>query len=123
MIQGSVNAFHEAVIPLTIRDVNGHEHLMHAVVDTGFTGNVSLSGATIQMLGLTPVGQVDALLADGSRIRLDVYRTTVIWHGAPRTVDVDCVEGTAMVGMMLLEGSDLHIRHQTGGKVVIEAVP
>jgi hypothetical protein len=34
MIAGSVNAYREAVIPVSVRDASGQEHDFEAVVDT-----------------------------------------------------------------------------------------
>lgn len=123
MIKGNVNQIREAVIPLALRDDRGNDLNLEAIVDTGFNGTFSLPPAQIRGLGLTPVGHAQALLADGTLVSLDVFRVTVIWDGAPKAVDADCVDGPPLVGMALLEGFDLHIRNIAGGDVVIEPIP
>lgn len=59
-------------------------------------------------------------LADGSEQECDVYAATVIWDGQPRRVPVDAAETDPLVGMPLLNGSDLYMQVRAGGRVAIE---
>ena len=52
MIIGMVNAHREAIIALIVQDANGQGHAIDAVIDTGFTGFLTLPPARIAVLGL-----------------------------------------------------------------------
>lgn len=47
MIVGVVNANREATIRLTVRSANGQEHAIEAIIDTGFTGFLTLPSTLI----------------------------------------------------------------------------
>lgn len=89
MITGTVNANHESIIPIIVRDANGQEHQREAVLDTGFTGWLTLPPDFIAALGLPWKELGAAILADGSQIYFDVYEATLIWDGQPITFYVD----------------------------------
>lgn len=61
---------------------------IEAILDTGFTGYLTLPGATIEELALPSRGVREAILADGSTVVLEVYRAGVIWDGKLRGVQV-----------------------------------
>jgi hypothetical protein len=52
MIPGTVNARHEILIRVPIRDAAGQEQPVEVVLDTGFTGSLTLPSAWIARLGL-----------------------------------------------------------------------
>ena len=91
-----------------------------AVIDTGFTGWLTLPAATIKRLGLTYYGQRPANQASGDAEMFDIYSTLVLWHGTPRPVPVHLAEGSPLIGMALLHGSRLVVDSWEGGDVVIE---
>jgi predicted aspartyl protease len=53
MITGVVTANHEATIPLVVHGARGHQETINAVIDTGFTGSVTLPPMLITALGLS----------------------------------------------------------------------
>ena len=57
MIQGSVNARFEATVLLTIRDGNGQSRDVEVIIDTGFTGALSLPGSLIASCQMTWQGR------------------------------------------------------------------
>lgn len=52
MIHGAVNAALEAVVPLTVQGAAGRAHEIEAVIDTGFSGFLTLPSALVAVLGL-----------------------------------------------------------------------
>ena len=52
MIEGTVNENYEATIRLTLRGTTGEEHDIEAIIDTGFTGHLTLPRALIDRLAL-----------------------------------------------------------------------
>ncbi len=121
MIQGVVNDSYEAVIPLTVQGPSGQAREVEAVIDTGFTGFLTLSPDVITESGLPFLGIGRATLADGSEATFSVYRVTVIWDGEPRQIRADAADTTPLVGMRLLDRHDLSIQVRDGGRVAIQA--
>ena len=122
MILGVVNAAHEAVITLSMQGPEGQAQEVDAVVDTGFTGFLTLPPALITELALPFETTGHATLADGSEVSFDTYRVTVLWEGQPRYVLADAADTTPLVGMLFLDMHDLSIQVRNGGRVLIEAI-
>jgi clan AA aspartic protease len=123
MIIGIVNAHHEATIRLIVQEANGQGHDIEAVIDTGFTGCLTLPPPLITALGLTWRGYATAVLGDGSLQQFDVYAATVIWDGQARVVEIDAADTDPLIGMGLLYGHEVRIQAIDGGTVTIEALP
>jgi clan AA aspartic protease len=123
MILGTVNARIEMSIQLPVRDVAGREHDIEFVIDTGYTGPLTLPTATIATLGLPWHSKVTVVLGNGASIVVDVHEVTVVWDGTPRDTFVRAIDTGPLVGMVLLQGHDLRARLELGGSVEIEAIP
>lgn len=121
MIQGLVNAAYEAVIPLTVQGPAGRTRNIEAVMDTGFTGFLSLPSGMVEDLGLPFVGAGQVTLADGSEANLNVHGATVFWDGASRFIGTYAVDAIPLVGMRLLDRHDLSIEVRVGGRLVVQA--
>lgn len=120
MIEGTVNENCEATIRLTLRSITGEEHEIEAIIDTGFTGHLTLPMALIDQLALSWQNRAQALLADGSLHVFDAYIGTVLWNGQDRTVEVDAADTDPLVGMGLLRGHGLRVDVVENGTVKIE---
>lgn len=123
MISGTVNASHEILIPVPVRDAAAKERQIEAVLDTGFNGSLTLPPALIAGLGLTWRSRGQAMLANGNVEQFDIYAATVVWDGTPRRVLVQAIDTAPLLGMALLVGYDLRARVIDGGAVAIEAIP
>lgn len=123
MIFGVVNARHELLLRVPIVDANGQEQEVEAVLDTGFTGSLTLPPALVAALGLPWRSRAQVVLADGRVEQYEVHVAEVIWDGTPRTVLIQAVDTTPLVGVGLLVGFDLRARVRAGGDVRIEASP
>ncbi len=77
MMQGNVNNSNEAILPLRIRGQDGAEILVESIIDTGFTGSLTLPISTVSTLGLELESVGEALLADGSVRQYDLYSAEV----------------------------------------------
>lgn len=122
MIAGTVNAYLEAIIRLVVSGPRGQEQEIEAVVDTGFTGFLTLPPSLITTLGLPFRRRGRAVLADGSESLFDIYEATVLWDGQPRRVAIDAVDTDSLVGMTLLYGYELTVQAVAGGRVSIKAI-
>lgn len=115
----------EARIPLTLLRGSsvGETMSLDAVIDTGFTGRLTLPPDVVEDLGLRLRGSVDVALADGSVETLPMHRVRIVWHEREREVRVYAASGSPLVGMALLFGSELRIRVAGGEAVEIEESP
>lgn len=93
---------------------------VRAVIDTGFTGEMTLPLEMIRHLGYSYGGSADGTLADGSESLMHFYEGAVLWHGEERETTVVAAEGTSLIGMELLSGSRLTVEATPGGEVLIE---
>ena len=123
MISGTVNTQLEIIILLPIQDEAGNVVQVETMLDTGFTGSLTLPPSVISTLGLHWHSRGDAILADGSVHQLEVYFATVLWDGVPRQTLVQAIDNVSLLGMSMLVGHDLRVRIQVGGPAEIEVVP
>ena len=122
MIEGVVNAGHEAVVTLPLQGPNGQVRDIEAVIDTGYGGYLTLPPSLTAELGLDYFGDGHAYLADGTEVEFDVYNVTVLWDGHLRDVDADAVGSVPLAGIKLLYHHNLNIDVEVGGRVVIQAM-
>jgi clan AA aspartic protease len=122
MIHGVVNRNCEATISLVIGNENRQTKLIDAVIDTGYTGFLSLPREIIVTLELPWTGIDRGTLGDGSEVSFEVYAARVIWDGEYRDIPVNEAETDPLVGMSLLYGYDLRIQAIEGGSVTINAL-
>lgn len=92
MIEGTVNDNIEAIIRLTLRDFAGEIYDIDAIVDTGFTGHLTLPMTLIDRLALSWQSRAQGLLADESLHVFDAYVGIALWNGQNRTVEVAAAE-------------------------------
>lgn len=119
MISGHVNANPEAVVSLVVLGPDGQEQEIEAVIDSGFTGQITLPPRLIAELGLPLLGQSRAVLGDGSEIDYDVFEVSLIWDGRARLVNVDSADTEPLLGMGMLLGHEIAMQVIPGGTVSI----
>ena len=122
MIVGIVQG-REPLIRLTIRGFRGRQQEIQAVVDTGYTGWLTLPPLTIAALNLRWQTVGRGILADGSVSAFDVYQANVVWDGRVRRVFVDEFDAVPLIGMALLRGYEYRMQVQARGKVTIKRLP
>lgn len=122
MIRGKVTENKTVLIRFGIMDADGSLLAMEAILDTGFTGDLSLPLGVIHRLGLSALGQRAFILADGTRSAMNAFSANVFWHESPRRVVVIHAEDEPLVGMGLLWGSHVSLDALDGGDVVIEQI-
>lgn len=123
MIQGMVNANIEAIVRLVIAGPNSQDQPVDAVIDTGFSGSLTLPPAIIAALQLAWLGREEGTLADGSVDLFDVYLASVLWDGHARVIEIEAVNAQPLLGMDLLRRHSLHIEVVNGGAISITALP
>jgi clan AA aspartic protease len=120
MIHGVVSRNREATISLVVVNESRQTKLITAVIDTGFTGYLSLPSEIIAELDLSWTGIDRVTLGDGSEVTFEVYAAKVIWDGEYRDIPINEAETDPLVGISLLYGYDLHIQTVEGGDVTIK---
>ena len=122
MMQGYVNQNYEAMLSLVVRNGDKLKSIT-AVIDTGFTGFLSLPIATIRELELSWSYRDRATLGDGSEVLFDIYDGMVIWGGQYREMEINAAETEPLIGMSLLRGYRLQVDTVQGGLVKISELP
>jgi clan AA aspartic protease len=122
VIEGVVRG-RQPLIRLTIHGFHGRRQEIEAVVDTGYTGWLTLPPTAIAALNLRWRSFGRGILADGSTSLFDVYQANVLWDGRVRPVFVDEFDATPLVGMALLRGYEYKMQVRARGKVTIKRLP
>lgn len=122
MITGKITAQQEAVIELEVGGLNQSVKI-EAVIDTGFSGYLTLPSVLINRFKLQQAGEQIVILGDENRVILKRYIASVLWHGVERDVYVLQAEGGPLIGMSLLYGSRLTLDVVTVGDVTIDVLP
>jgi clan AA aspartic protease len=122
MMQGYVNQNYEAMLSLVVRNSDKLKSIT-AVIDTGFTGFLSLPIAAIRELELSWSYRDRATLGDGSEVLFDIYDGMVIWGGQYREIEINAAETEPLIGMSLLRGYRLQVDTVQGGLVKISELP
>ena len=120
---GNVSVRGELLLPIRLFDTNGHVHRVEAVVDTGFSGYLSLPRDAIRQLGVTAAEPVEMELATNLVVTVPSYEGVVQWRGEQRLIEVLEAEGTPLIGTALLWGSLLTAEMTDNGAVAIGPLP
>ena len=123
MIIGTVNADREAIIRLRVVVTGGLDQNIDAVIDTGFTGFLTLPTALIATLGLPFHSRQQVILGDGNVHSLNVHTGMLDWDGQLRRIEIDTANTTPLVGMAMMYGYKLTVEDVDGGNVTIELLP
>jgi clan AA aspartic protease len=120
MMRGIVDQNCEAIIRLVVGRTNSSTQVIDAVIDTGFTGFLTLPLVVISNLNLRLYSREEGTLGDGSTCIFDVYSGFVLWDGKFRRIDVNAAETEPLVGMSLLYGHRMQVDVIEGGTVTIQ---
>lgn len=121
MMSGNVSGRH-ALVPITLRRDNGPDLTIEFVVDTGFTYDLTLPPAAVAALGLPLINIMAANLADDSTIQVSVHAANIAWQDQEISVRVLAMGVRPLLGMALLEGSELVIQCADNGLVTIDTL-
>jgi clan AA aspartic protease len=122
MMHGIVDSNCEAMLRLVVGNTNSQRQLVDALIDTGFTGFLTLPLSVITSLNLRLYGREEGTLGDGSACIFDVYTGLVIWDGELQRIDVNASEAAPLIGMSLLYGSRIQLDAIEGGTVTIQSL-
>jgi clan AA aspartic protease len=118
---GTVAELH-ALLPVTFR-LRGHPDItIEYVIDTGFTGNLTLPPAAVASMGLPLLYWIPADLADGTTIDVAVHQASIVWHGHETVALVLATGHRPLLGTALLAGSELSAQFVEGGIVHLRPI-
>jgi clan AA aspartic protease len=121
MLQGRLREDEQAVVQLEVVCRDGSSHLVAAVIDTGFNGQVSLSRQVANELDLllTYEGTVEMELASGTVVEEDVYSGTIRFDGQELAAEIILTDAEdTFIGTGLLTGKVLLINFATREVIV-----
>lgn len=110
----------EAWVTLPVMDAYGEPQQFEVIVDTGFTGWLTLPESDIRRLGLVSAGHRYSITASGNAERFEFYRTSALWHGRPCAIEVFQSIDQPLLGMELLRDNWITMGAWDGGAVIIE---
>lgn len=121
MISGIVNDELEAVLRVVVKGARRQRRIT-AIIDTGFNGSLTLPTSLIAELQLPWRSRGKAILANGDETEFDIHAAVILWDGVPPKILVEAADTDALVGMLLLQNHDLHVRVVSGGAVAVAAI-
>lgn len=119
MMTGKVSRLH-ALVPIMFRLLGQPDLAIEFVVDTGYTGSLTLPLEAIQALGLQFEFDLPANLADDSEVLVPVYSATILWQGTEQSVRILALGKRPLLGTLLLDGHELHAQFKEHGIVAID---
>ncbi|MBW4690231.1 MAG: clan AA aspartic protease [Lyngbya sp. HA4199-MV5] len=123
MITGTVNASGEAMLRIVVGGLGTQRIVVDAIIDTGYTGYLTLPPSAIASLNLPYRGSEEGILGDGSAQVFDVYSAAIIWDGEFKTIKVNESDTASLLGVGLLYGYEVCIQTINGSAVSIKALP
>lgn len=121
MMTGRVIALH-ILMPVLFLLTDQPGISIEFVVDTGFTGDLTLPIAAIERMGLAYIESIPASLANDDEVELPVYSATIVWEGAEREVRVLGTGKRPLLGTALLAGCELLAQFAENGLVTVDAL-
>ncbi len=123
MHYGIVNQDLEPCITLTVLGTNDTTFVADFMIDTGYTAEVILPQNIIDQLNLLRGDDVEITLGDGTTNTYAVYSAYIEWYGQPREVVVMSIGAKPVIGMLLLQGSNISVDAIPNGRVTITGLP
>jgi clan AA aspartic protease len=123
MIVAAVNARYEIQVEVPLLAADGRVHVVQALIDTGFSGNLALPPAIVADLGFPFRSDERLVLANGQVDLFKVHVATLQWDGRLRRMAAQVIDSTPLVGMNLLIGYELSAHILVGGRVMISRIP
>ena len=106
-------------VTLTLAGWEGPLEIEFAV-DTAFDGDLALPADWARRLESQPLGQRGLSLADGSLFVSAALEVVLDWEGEPRLTEVLILDGSPLIGVVLMEGFHLGVDMEAGGDVSLE---
>ena len=109
----------EAWISVAVRGPDGEFRQRDVILDTGFTGCLMLPEDDVRDLGLISSGSRQGIMASGKEENFAFYGAWVMWNGDAHEVGVLQSIDQPLLGMELLEGTQIAVDAWEGGIVSV----
>ena len=119
MITGRVEN-RQALIPITYRLPGQPDFVLEHVVDTGFTGELTLPASVVAAMGLPFEITDDIKLADDSMQRVPVHLATIVWEGQEFIARVYATGRRPLFGTFLMNRKELVIQFDNNGLMTLD---
>ena len=123
MHHGVVDEYLEPVISLNVLGTGNASLVVDFVIDTGCTEEIIIPKDIIDRLNLIRVDDITLALADGTVDTFARYNARIMWHGNSKEVVAVNMGSEPILGMQLLQGSNLSVDAVFGGSVTITELP
>ena len=123
MIVGAVNANLEPVVTVGVHAPSGASAVIEAILDTGFSGELSVSTDVVRRLGLNIVDFTQAIIAGGRAIRVPWCFMELRFGGMSREILALVMDGMPLLGMSALLDQAVSIQAWPGGAVRLSGKP
>ena len=110
------------VHPIRVEGPTGISNVYDAIVDTGFTGELTLPAILCTLLGLERVRKTYTMFGNASFEDIDVYLANVFWGGVWREVSILATGSEVLIGMNMLRGSTVCFDAVDMGAIEIEPI-
>ena len=120
MIRGVLNDRLQLMVAVEISDGDGPFQPVEALLDTGFSEDLTLPQDLVARLGLKRVNRIPVTLAGDHQIQVSTHDGYVKMFGQVRRINVLAMEGQPLLGMTLLAGCKITIHARPGGEALIE---
>jgi clan AA aspartic protease len=116
---GTVLNLH-ALLPVVFQLPGKPELALEFVIDTGFTGELTLPVAAVTALNLPYSHSNEIRIADDSLAKVAIHIASIVWNGARRPVRVLATGRRPLLGTALLDDHELRIRFRENDLVTVD---
>ena len=120
MIRGRVDALRQAWVPLEMELSDGGFESIETIVDTGFNGYLALPPEVIGRMNVKSDEPTNVDLATGLQDTVNTWLGNVLWHDQIRSIRLLEASGPPLLGMEMMEDSQLTLQPRINGHVLIE---
>ena len=111
-----------ALLPVTFRLPGQPDVALEFVVDTGFTGFLTLPPAAVAALALPYLEDTPANLATDAEVQLPVHVAVIVWNGLEQAVRVLAMGRRPLLGTALLDGHEFVAQFRDSGLVTVDSL-
>lgn len=119
MITGIIKSGHPTV-KIIFRLLNQPDFTIEFVIDTGFTGDLSLPPAAVNVMDLPFLYELPANLANNTWVDIPIHEAVILWNREERVVNVLATGRRPLLGTGLLDGYELTVQFTEGGLITID---
>ena len=123
MIRATINRQGEIETSLVIEGPSGQQQTVTGIIDTGFTGELTLPLSVISSLGLYWRTLGEAKLGNGRVVEFDIYSALVEWDGQKRFTYIEAAESDPLIGLKMLRGYKMEVDFTEGGSANLTRLP